>query len=217
MRMSPPDAWCWNKKRSNPCKNKLQFRFLFALLWYAFAAAAAAAWSFPMLIREILLLDFESEMESTRKLLEALPEKFSDFKPHPKSMALDRLAGHVAQLPAWVETTVATDGLDLDMSTFVPYTPTTRKEVLDEFDKSVVKARAAIASASDEHLGKTWTFSMQGKPVFSQPRTIVLRSTVLNHLIHHRAQLGVYLRLQEIAIPGMYGPSADDMAAFAAA
>ena len=170
-----------------------------------------------MLIREILLPDFDNEMQSTRKLLASLPEKLSDFKPHPKSMALDRLAGHVAQLPAWAETTVATDGLDLDMSTYVPYVPKTRKEVLDEFDKSVVMARAAIASVSDEHLGKTWTFSMQGKPVFSAPRTIVLRSTVLNHLIHHRAQLGVYLRLQEIAIPGMYGPSADDMAAFASA
>jgi uncharacterized damage-inducible protein DinB len=167
-----------------------------------------------MLIRDLILPEFDSEMQSTRKLLAVLPEKLSDYKPHPKSMPLDRLAGHVAQLPAWAATTVDTEGLDLDMSKWVPFTPTTRQQVLDEFDKSVEQARAAIAKASDEHLAKNWTFSMQGREVFSLPRRDVLRRTCLNHLIHHRAQLGGYLRMLDIGIPGMYGPSADEMAAF---
>jgi len=170
-----------------------------------------------MLIREFMLPEFEVEMQSTRKLLAVLPEKLSDYKPHPKSMPLDRLAGHIAQLPAWAMTTVDTEGLDIDMSKWVPFSPKTRQEVLDEFDKSVEQGRAAIAKASDEHLAKPWTFSMQGKEVFSHPRRDVLRLTVINHLIHHRAQLGGYLRMLEIPIPGMYGPSADEMAAFNAA
>ena len=170
-----------------------------------------------MLIREMLLSDFENEMQSTRKILAVLPEKLTDYKPHPKSMPLNNLAGHIAQLPAWAKTTVDTEELDLDMKTWVPFQPKTRQEILTEFDKSVEQGRAAISSASDEHLGKTWTFKMEGNPVFAAPRSVVLRSTVLNHLIHHRAQLGVYLRMLDIAIPGMYGPSADEMPAFSAA
>jgi uncharacterized damage-inducible protein DinB len=170
-----------------------------------------------MLIREMLLPEFEQEMQSTRKLLAALPENLTDYKPHPKSMLLPNLAGHIAQLPGWAKTTVDTEELDLDMKTWVPFQPKTRQDVLNEFDKAVEQARAAISSASDEHLAKTWTFKMEGKPIFSAPRSSVLRGTVFNHLIHHRAQLGVYLRLLDIPIPGMYGPSADEMAAFNAA
>jgi uncharacterized damage-inducible protein DinB len=178
-----------------------------------FRAAASCGWRILMLIRERLLPEFDAEMQSTRKLLEALPEMLDDYKPHPKSMPLMHLAGHVAQLPAWAKTTVDTEGLNLEMAKWVPFRPATKKEVLDEFDKSVKMAREAISSVSDEDLAKTWTFSMEGKEVFAMPRSVVLRSTVMNHLIHHRAQLGVYLRMLDRAIPGMYGPSADDMAA----
>ena len=169
-----------------------------------------------MLIREMLLPEFDQEMKSTRKLLEALPNDLTDYKPHPKSMPLSHLAGHVAQLPSWAKMTVDTEELDISLKNYVPYRPKTRQEVLNEFDKSVEQARAAISSSSDEHLAKIWTFKMEGSPVFAMPRAAVLRGTVFNHLIHHRAQLGVYLRLLEIAIPGMYGPSADEMPAFAA-
>jgi uncharacterized damage-inducible protein DinB len=170
-----------------------------------------------MLIREMLLPEFETEMQSTRKILAVLPEKLSDYKPHPKSMPLNNLAGHIAQLPGWAKTTVETEELDIDMSKWTPFRPASRQEVLDEFDKAVKDARIALSSASDEELAKTWTFKMQGQTIFASPRSRVLRETVFNHLFHHRAQLGVYLRLLDIAIPGMYGPSADEMAEFSAA
>ncbi len=164
-----------------------------------------------MSIREKMLAEYDYEMQSTRKLLEALPDQLTDYKPHPKSMELPNLAGHVAQLPSWAHATITMDGLNINMSEWVPFRPKTKKEVLDEFDKSSKMGREAIATVNEEDLGKKWTFSMDGKEVFSLPRGAVLRSTVMNHLIHHRAQLGVYLRMLDRAIPGMYGPSADEM------
>jgi len=181
------------------------------------AFAATCGWEFSMLIREMLLPEFESEMKSTRKILEVLPAELSDYKPHPKSMPLNHLAGHIAQLPGWAKMTVDTEELDIDMSKWTPFRPTSRQEVLDEFDKAVKEARTALSSVSDEDLAKTWTFKMQGNTIFAFPRSAVIRGTVFNHLFHHRAQLGVYLRMLDIAIPGMYGPSADEMAAFTAA
>ncbi len=169
-----------------------------------------------MSIREKMLTEFDYEMESTRKLLEALPDQVSDYKPHPRSMTLSKLAGHVAQLPAWAHATITMDGFNINMSEWVPFQPKTKKEVLDEFEKSVKQGREAISTLKDEDLIKTWTLTMDGKEVFSMPRGAVLRSTVMNHLIHHRAQLGVYLRMLDRAIPGMYGPSADEMPMMAA-
>jgi uncharacterized damage-inducible protein DinB len=174
-------------------------------------AAASCGWRFEMPIREMMLPEFDAEMQSTRKLLEALPDQLSDYKPHVKSMLLPNLAGHVAQLPSWAHTTINTEGLNINMGEWVPFQPKTRKEVLDEFEKSVKMGREAISTVSDEDLKKKWTFSMNGQEVFSMPRGAVLRSTVMNHLIHHRAQLGGYLRMLDRAIPGMYGPSADEM------
>lgn len=167
-----------------------------------------------MKISETLLPQFDEEMSSTRKLLAVLPEKLNDYKPHPKSMPLNNLAGHIAQLPGWATMTMTTEGLDLDPSSFVPFQPKTRQDVLAEFDKSSKEAHDAIAAASDDSMRGTWSFSAMGKPVFAMPRIAVLRGMVLSHIIHHRAQLGVYLRMLEIEIPGMYGPSADEMKAW---
>jgi uncharacterized damage-inducible protein DinB len=163
-----------------------------------------------MPISQTLLPEYDEEMKNTRKLLECVPDGKTDFKPHEKSMGLNRLATHVAELPGWAKTTLETEILEMDKG-MKPSIAGSRAELLKIFDKGVAEARAKIAAASDEEWHKTWTFKYDGKEIMSMPRVAVMRSVVMNHLIHHRAQLGVYLRLNEIAIPGMYGPSADEM------
>lgn len=162
-----------------------------------------------MLVSQMLLPEFDQEMANTRKLLALFPEDKAGYKPHEKSLALGRLAGHIAELPGWATMTLSTEGLDIQPGQ-QPYIAKSRQELLDAFDKNVKEARQRIAAATDEDLAGTWTLKFNGKTIFSLPRSAVLRSTCLNHLIHHRAQLGVYLRLNQIAIPGMYGPSADE-------
>ena len=162
-----------------------------------------------MTISEMLLPEFDQEMANTRKLLERVPEDNWDYKPHPKSMALGRLAAHVAELPFWAKHTLSTESLDIKPGE-QPFTVTSKIELLEAFDNNVAEARNALAKASDADMAKTWTLSFAGKTIFSMTRSAVLRGSVMNHLIHHRAQLGVYLRLNDIAIPGMYGASADE-------
>jgi uncharacterized damage-inducible protein DinB len=162
-----------------------------------------------MPISETLLPEFDEEMANTRKLLECVPDHKMDYKPHEKSMSLGRLAGHVAELPGWATMTLTTEGLDIRPGQ-QPYIAKSRQDLLNAFDKNVAEARQRIEATTDKELAQTWTLTFAGKPVFSMPRAGVLRSSFMNHLVHHRAQLGVYLRLNEIAIPGMYGPSADE-------
>ena len=162
-----------------------------------------------MPISQMLLPEFDQEMASTRKLLELFPEDKADYKPHEKSMALGRLAGHIAELPGWATMTLTTDGLDIQPGQ-QPYIAKSRQELLNTFDKNAKEARQQLAAVTDENLARTWTLKFNGKTIFSLPKSAVLRASCLNHLIHHRAQLGVYLRLNQIAIPGMYGPSADE-------
>ena len=165
-----------------------------------------------MPIRDLLLPEFDQEMASTRKLLERLPENIPDYKPHEKSMPFCRLAGHVAELPGWTKETFTKEVLELDMEHFVPFDPKTRKEVLDKFDQNSKAGREALAAATDDQFSVIWSLkSTKGDTILSMPRAAVYRSMVISHMIHHRAQLGVYLRLNEIEIPGMYGPSADEM------
>jgi uncharacterized damage-inducible protein DinB len=166
-----------------------------------------------MTLSEGLLPEFDQEMANTRKTLERVPDGRFDWKPHEKSMALGRLATHVAETPGWATTTVETDFLDLAPPggpPFQPITANSRHEVLAIFDKNVTAARAAIVSASDNHLMKPWSLLMGGQTLLTMPRMSVLRTFVMNHTIHHRAQLGVYLRLNNIPVPATYGPSADE-------
>ena len=163
-----------------------------------------------MALSEALLPEFDQEMANTRKTLERIPEDKLAWKPHEKSMPLGRLAGHVAELPGFATTTIEKDSLNLSMGEFKPLIATSRQQVLDAFDKKVAEARAAIAGASDEHMMKPWSLEFNGKTVFTMPRVAVLRSMMLNHIIHHRAQLGVYLRLNNVPVPAIYGPSADE-------
>jgi uncharacterized damage-inducible protein DinB len=146
-------------------------------------------------------------------MLERVPDGKFDYKPHEKSMKLGRLAAHTAEVPSWVSGTLRTERMDFTGDE-KPFSPTTRKEILDAFDKYVVEAREALSKATDEDLAKTWTLTYKGQQVFAMPRSAVLRTMILSHLIHHRAQLGVYLRMNNVEIPGMYGPSADEMNMF---
>jgi uncharacterized damage-inducible protein DinB len=158
---------------------------------------------------ETLLPEFVEEMKNTRKLLECVPDGKFDYQPHPKSMTLGRLATHVAEVPSWTAYTLDVELLDLPPD-FKPKFAASRAELLEIFDKGAAEAREKIAAATDEAWGKIWTLKFGGETILSMPRSAVMRSTIMNHLIHHRAQLGVYLRLNEVAIPGMYGPSADE-------
>ena len=159
---------------------------------------------------QTITLDYDDEMKSTRKLLERVPldDAHRGFKPHEKSMSLDRLATHVAQLPSWPKMALASELFELQPG-FKPSIAASTTELLELFDKSVEEGRASIASATDPEMLKDWTFKFGDQFSFTQVRTKVIRSFI-NHLVHHRAQLGVYLRLNGIAIPGMYGPSADE-------
>ena len=163
-----------------------------------------------MAIRDMLLPEFDQEMANTRKMLERVPEDRFDYQPHPKSWKLNRLAGHVAELPNWVTSIMKVELLEMEPSQLKPFEPRTRKELLDQFDKYARAAHLGIAAATDEQMNKMWSMKWEGKTVLTMPRFSVLRSVVLNHIIHHRAQLGMYLRLTGVAVPGMYGPSADE-------
>jgi uncharacterized damage-inducible protein DinB len=159
---------------------------------------------------QTITLDFDEEMKNTRKLLERVPidDGHRAWQPHPKSMLLDRLATHVAELPSWLKTALETEVLEMQPG-FKPRIATSTAELLEIFDQSAEAGRAAINAATDEDMRKDWTFKFAGQTIFTSPRTQVVRNCI-DHLIHHRAQLGVYLRLNDLAIPGMYGPSADD-------
>lgn len=158
----------------------------------------------------MLLPEFDEEMKKTRKMLERVPEHKLGYKPHEKSMTLGRLASHVAELPGWAKHAIEFEALDLPPGR-APFAANSREELMATFDRNVAEARELIVRVTDEDLQKTWTLKFAGKAVFSMPRHMVIRSMMMNHLIHHRAQLGVYLRLNEVEIPGMYGPSADEM------
>ena len=124
-------------------------------------------------------------------------------------MPLGRLAAHVSELPFWAKHTLSTESLHIKPGE-QPFTVKSKRELLETFDKNASEAKEALARASDADMAGIWTLSFAGKTIFSISRSAVLRGVVINHMIHHRAQLGVYLRLNEIAIPGMYGPSADE-------
>lgn len=178
-------------------------------------ATESRAWHIieSMTIAEGFLKEFKPEMDNTRRMLERLPDEGLDYRPHPKSMTMGRLAGHIAEMLGWCVNTVELDELDLNPpggSDFKPCTAESRDHVLEVFDRGVSAATEAIRKTSDESMLKDWTLTMRGKLIFTMPRIAVLKVMTLSHMIHHRAQLSVYLRLNDIPIPGMYGPSADD-------
>lgn len=155
------------------------------------------------------LPDLDNELASTRRVLERVPtEKFA-WSPHPKSKPMVWLATHVATLPSWITITLATEKLVLD-DWVPPPPPATTEELLAEFDKNAAECREKVAAATPEDLAAEWACEYKGQELMRMPRAAVLRGTALNHLIHHRAQLTMYLRMADIPVPGLYGPSADE-------
>ena len=163
-----------------------------------------------MMMREALLPEFDHEMGTTRRLLERVPDDRLAWQPHPKSMTLGRLATHIAELPHWAETILRDSVMEFDPGAFVPKTAASRLDLLKTFDDSVAAARALIACATDAELLSTWTMRVGGHDVVSMPKAACWRSFVMNHGIHHRGQLSVFLRENNVPIPSMYGPSADE-------
>ena len=164
-----------------------------------------------MAIVDALMPEFDHEMASTRKVLERVPEDRFDWKPHQKSFSLGELATHVATLPTWGTETLLRSEIDVGSNPRAAAI-VSKSTMLATFDRNVADARAALAGKTDAELAAMWSLKRNGKTVFSMPKTAVLRSFVLNHLVHHRAQLTVYLRLLDVPVPSLYGPSADEPA-----
>ena len=162
-----------------------------------------------MNLSQSLLPEFDQEMAGTRRVLQRMPADKFTWQPHPKSFSLGKLATHVARLSSWATMALATEGFDVSQPQEVPKVNTT-EELLALFDKTSTEAREAIANASDEDWSKPWSLRNGDHVVFTMPRIAVLRAMVMNHIIHHRAQLTVYLRLNDIPVPALYGPSADE-------
>jgi len=165
------------------------------------------------MIRDALLPEFDQEMAVTRKTLERCPEDKFGWKPHSKSFSMGSLATHIANMVGWGVDVMEKDSFDIAPPGAPPYKEEPAKstaELLAAFDKNAAAVRAALAGAGDEHFAKNWSLLSGGQPIMTFPRGAVIRSFVMNHTIHHRAQLGVYLRLNDIPVPATYGPSADE-------
>ena len=160
------------------------------------------------MISQALLPEFDHEMGTTRQYLDRLPEAHAQFQPHGKSMTLAQLASHIAAMAGWVVPALNTD--ELDITGYQPHVVTTRTDLLKLFDQNVEAARAAIEAMEDRDWMKPWALKMGGHTAFSLPKIGVVRSMIINHIIHHRGQLSVYYRLTGVAVPSTYGPSADE-------
>jgi uncharacterized damage-inducible protein DinB len=165
-------------------------------------------------ISDLLLLEFDEEMKKTRTALERVPAGKKDFAPHAKSMPLGKLAPHVAQLAGFGLMVLTTPELDFSKTSIAPLPFESSAQLVKAFDEGAAKARAALQSTPDSAWQEDWKLSFQGKPIFKGQRFLAYRQMFLNHLVHHRAQLGVYLRLTEQPVPATYGPSADDKMGF---
>jgi uncharacterized damage-inducible protein DinB len=165
-----------------------------------------------MSLVDALLPEFDREMGSTRRVLERVPDGQFAWQPHPKSMTMGRLAEHLAELPHWVGVTVGQSEFDMGTARRPDgYTsPQTREAVLAMFDANVTAARAALAGRTDAELMAPWTLLRGGHTLFTMPKASVLRSFVMNHIVHHRGQMTVYLRLHDVPLPSIYGPSGDE-------
>ena len=167
-----------------------------------------------MPISELLLPEFDEEMKKTRTTLERVPADKKDFAPHPKSMPMGKLAPHVAQLAGFGLTILTTPELDFSKGSVKPLPFESSAQLVQAFDEGAAKVRAALESTPDSAWKENWKLSFQGKTIFEGQRFLAYREMFLNHMVHHRAQLGVYLRLNEKPVPATYGPSADDKMGF---
>ena len=163
-----------------------------------------------MAIAQNMLEEFKVEAAKTRKFLERVPEGDFDWKPHTKSMSLGQLSSHLAEIPGWGGSIFGVSEFNLEMDKYKPWVPTSRAELLNKFDENVESMSWALSTQTDADMAEMWTMKMNGELRFTMPRVVVMRNFILNHSVHHRAQLGVYLRLKDIPLPMAYGPTADE-------
>jgi uncharacterized damage-inducible protein DinB len=166
-----------------------------------------------MRIGQALLPEFDMEMANTRKLLERIPDSLLDWKIHDKSNSVGWVANHLADIPAWVDMTISHDAFDVEPVAGQVYkapTEPTIEKIVAMFDKNVARGRTLLEEVADDKLHATWRLLKQGEVLMTLPRLAVIRTWVLNHSIHHRGHLCVYLRVNNIPVPGLYGPSADE-------
>ncbi len=163
-----------------------------------------------MTIAESLLLDFDHEIAGTRRTLERIPENDPQWKPHNKSMPIGRLALHTARLPEFCNMILTTDEWDMTHRKFPDFVFQSTAHLLTELERTAVEARLHLTASSDDHLRENWKLRFGDRVLIDEPRMVLYRTMFLNHLVHHRAQLGVYLRLLGIPVPGLFGPSADE-------
>jgi uncharacterized damage-inducible protein DinB len=154
--------------------------------------------------------EFEHETQTTRKHLERLPDEKIGWRPHQKSFTTGDLASHIVECLGWAESIFTSDEYDFDMSTYRPYQAKSKDDLLQAFDKNVAKGKEVLNRVSESSLDQPWRLKMNGQQFFEKPRVDVFRDFVLSHVIHHRGQFSVYLRLLEVPVPGSYGPSADE-------
>ncbi len=167
-----------------------------------------------MQLKHMFLEQLEREATIARKTVERVPEGQNDWRPHPKSMSLGYLAALVATMPGWAEFIIERDGIDLDDPAFEQFRTkpcNSRSELIAKFENGLRRSRVAFENTTDEHLLLPWRFATGGHAVFEAPRFQALSESLFCHLAHHRGQLTVYLRLNEITVPAIYGPSADEM------
>ncbi|HEX7958092.1 MAG TPA: DinB family protein [Pyrinomonadaceae bacterium] len=166
-----------------------------------------------MSICESLAAELRQEAKTSRRLLERVPEASFGWKPHPKSMTLGRLAAHVAELPELIVPALTRDELDFASGDFKPYDPESTAGLLEKFDRNIETAAALLEKQPDERMGEMWKLRSGDHVLFQMPRAAVVRFVGLNHVVHHRGQLSVYLRLLDVPLPSIYGPSADESGA----
>jgi len=170
-----------------------------------------------MTLNQALSAELKMEAANTRKIMERVPCERNDWKPHEKSMKLGNLANHICDLPGWVTMVISTSELDLAARDYKPVIPATTEELLAHHDKTLQTALDTLANTADDVMSQPWTLRRGDHIMFSMPKAVVIRSMALSHMYHHRGQLSVYLRLLDVPVPGMYGPSSDDVAAMMAA
>lgn len=163
-----------------------------------------------MSLNEAIMAELQQEATTTRAMLERIPEKSLTWKPHEKSMSLGRLAYHIAEIPEWMSVTVDQDEFDFAKSDYVPKDGMSKEEILKAFDDNLANALTCLKNASDEKLMGTWTMKNGDVTYFTLPKIAVVRSFVQSHSVHHRGQLSVYLRMLDVPLPQVYGPTADE-------
>ncbi|HEY0427945.1 MAG TPA: DinB family protein [Pyrinomonadaceae bacterium] len=163
-----------------------------------------------MSLGQIIAAELKQEAISTRKMLERIPADKLAWKPHEKSMTIEQLAGHIVNMVSWTSVTLKQDELDFAKMDYKPRAYTDASQLTEDFDKNLAESLETLAGTSDETMATSWTMRNGEQIFFTMPKAVTMRTFVMNHVIHHRGQLSVYLRLLDIPLPSIYGPSADE-------